>query len=159
MCRRRGTRACAVIGFIAGVINAFAAGGSFLTLPLLLFLGLPAAIANGTNRVGVLSQNIGAVWGFHRHEVLDWKWSLACERSRAGGRGHRRVGRAHHPGHRLPPHPVGGPVADDARHDSPPIAGWAASTHATQSLALEHGAPASSSSASTAAFCRQASGS
>ncbi len=66
-----------MIGFVAGVINVIAAGGSFLTLPLLLFLGLPAAVANGTNRVGVLSQNVGAVWGFHSHRVLNWKWSLA----------------------------------------------------------------------------------
>jgi uncharacterized protein len=69
--------ACAVIGVIAGGINAIAAGGSFLTLPLLLFLGFPAAVANGTNRVGVLAQNLSAVWGYHRHKVLDWKWALA----------------------------------------------------------------------------------
>ena len=69
--------ACAVLGFIAGVINVMAAGGSFLTLPLLLFLGLPAAVANGTNRLGVIAQNVGALWGFHRAGVLDWRWSLA----------------------------------------------------------------------------------
>ena len=65
-----------VIGFIAAVINVIAAGGSFLTLPLLLFLGLPAGVANGTNRVGVLSQNISAVAGFHRHRVLPVDWAL-----------------------------------------------------------------------------------
>lgn len=69
--------ACAVVGFIAGVINVIAAGGSFLTLPLLLFLGFPAAVANGTNRVGVLAQNVSGVWGFHRHKVIDWRWSCA----------------------------------------------------------------------------------
>ena len=65
-----------VIGFVAAVINVIAAGGSFLTLPLLLFLGLPASVANGTNRVGVLSQNISAVLGFHRHRVLPVNWAL-----------------------------------------------------------------------------------
>lgn len=69
--------ACVVIGFIAAVINVIAAGGSFLTLPLLLFLGLPAGIANGTNRVGVLAQNASAVWGFHRHQMIEWRWSTA----------------------------------------------------------------------------------
>src|SRR5688572_31079986 len=59
------------------MINVVAAGGSFLTLPLLLFLGFPAAIANGTNRVGVLAQNISGVIGFHRHEVLPFKWALS----------------------------------------------------------------------------------
>jgi uncharacterized membrane protein YfcA len=65
-----------VIGFIAAVINVIAAGGSFLTLPLLLFLGLPASVANGTNRMGVLAQNLTAVVGFHRHQVLPVVWAL-----------------------------------------------------------------------------------
>lgn len=48
-----------------------------MTLPLLLFLGLPATIANGTNRVGVLAQNVSAVVGFHRHRVLPMRWALS----------------------------------------------------------------------------------
>lgn len=63
-------------GLIAGTLNVLAGGGSFLTLPLLIFLGLPATVANGTNRVGILFQNVGAVWGFNRHRVLDWRWAL-----------------------------------------------------------------------------------
>ena len=66
-----------MIGFIAGIINVVAAGGSFLTLPLLLFLGLPATVANGTNRIGVIAQNAAALWGFQRAAVIDWRWSLA----------------------------------------------------------------------------------
>lgn len=65
-----------LVGFVAAVINVIAAGGSFLTLPMLLFLGLPASVANGTNRVGVLAQNVSAVVGFHRHQVLPLAWSL-----------------------------------------------------------------------------------
>jgi uncharacterized membrane protein YfcA len=45
-------------------------------LPLLLFLGLPATVANATNRVGVLAQNISAVVGFHRHRILPVRWAL-----------------------------------------------------------------------------------
>lgn len=59
-------------GAVAGVINVVAGGGSFLTLPLLMFMGLPAGVANGTNRVGILVQNVGAVWSFEHHGVLDW---------------------------------------------------------------------------------------
>ncbi len=59
------------VGGLAGVLNVVAAGGSFLTLPLLIFMGLPASVANGTNRVAILLQNLGAVWGFHRYGVLD----------------------------------------------------------------------------------------
>lgn len=51
-----------------------AAGGSLLTLPVLIFLGLPPTVANGTNRVAILVQNVGAVWSFHRHRVIDWRW-------------------------------------------------------------------------------------
>lgn len=62
-----------VAGCAAGVLNVLAGGGSFLTLPLLIFAGLPATVANGTNRVAIVLQSIGAVWGFHRYEVLDWR--------------------------------------------------------------------------------------
>lgn len=65
-------------GLVAGVLNVLAGGGSFLTLPVLIFLGLPATLANGTNRVGILAQNVGAVWGFHRYRVLPWRWALAA---------------------------------------------------------------------------------
>jgi uncharacterized protein len=72
-----GYAALLVVGFIAAVINVIAGGGSFLTLPLLIFLGLPASIANGTNRVGVLAQNVSAVAGFHSRDVLPVRWSMA----------------------------------------------------------------------------------
>lgn len=63
---------------MAGALNVIAGGGSFLTLPLLLFFGLPASLANGTNRVGVLSQNVGGTLGFHRHGAVDWSWALTA---------------------------------------------------------------------------------
>lgn len=63
-------------GLAAGTLNVLAGGGSFLTLPVLILLGLPATTANGTNRVGILLQNVGAVWSFRRHGVLDWKWTV-----------------------------------------------------------------------------------
>jgi uncharacterized protein len=67
----------AAVGFVASILNVIAGGGSFLTLPTLLFLGMPAVEANGTNRVGVLWQNVAAVWGFHRRGLLDWRWAIA----------------------------------------------------------------------------------
>ena len=63
-------------GLAAGTLNVVAGGGSMLTLPLLIFLGLPTAVANGTNRIAILVQNIGAVWGFHRHGLIDPRWLL-----------------------------------------------------------------------------------
>ena len=60
----------AVGGLVAGVINTLAGGGSLITVPLLVMMGLPATTANGTNRIGVLFQNGVAIWRF-RQEGLD----------------------------------------------------------------------------------------
>ena len=43
-----------------------AGGGSFLTLPLLILLGLPHDVANGTNRLAILIQTAGATEAFRR---------------------------------------------------------------------------------------------
>jgi uncharacterized membrane protein YfcA len=51
-------------GFVAGIINTMAGGGSLITLPILIFAGLPATVANGTNRVAIVLQNTGALAGF-----------------------------------------------------------------------------------------------
>ena len=53
-------------GIVAGFINVLAAGGSMLTLPLLMFLGLPPQVANGTNRVSITLQSVSAVANFFR---------------------------------------------------------------------------------------------
>lgn len=63
-----------VAGLAAGTLNVLAGGGSLLTVPVLIFLGLPATVANGTNRVAILAQNLGASWGFHRRGKLDSRW-------------------------------------------------------------------------------------
>jgi len=60
-----------VTGLIAGFINTLAGGGSMLTLPALMMLGMPADIANATNRVGVLLQSLTGVKGFHDADRLD----------------------------------------------------------------------------------------
>lgn len=58
-------------GLAAGFINTNAGGGSMLTLPLLMFLGLPANVANGTNRIAILLQNIIGVNTFRQKKVLN----------------------------------------------------------------------------------------
>lgn len=57
-------------GLVAGVVNTLAGGGSLLTVPLLVLLGLPGGMANGTNRVGILLQCLAAAWRFRAHGVL-----------------------------------------------------------------------------------------
>jgi len=58
-------------GFFGGVVNTLAGGGSMLTLPALMLLGMPADIANGTNRVGIFLQSAAAVKGFDSAKKLD----------------------------------------------------------------------------------------
>jgi len=55
-----------VTGVAAGFMNTLGGGGSLLTLPMLIFLGLPAAVANGTNRIALIVQNIVGVSNFRR---------------------------------------------------------------------------------------------
>ena len=64
------------IGFIAGSINTIAGGGSLLTLPILIFLGLPPNIANGTNRIAILFQNIFTTAGFKSKGVVTFPFSI-----------------------------------------------------------------------------------
>jgi uncharacterized membrane protein YfcA len=63
-------------GVAAGVINTFAGGGSFLTLPVLVALGLPMSVANGTSRVSVALQNVTSVATFHRQGVQEYRAAL-----------------------------------------------------------------------------------
>ncbi len=56
-------------GLAAGIINSMAGGGSLLTVPLLVLAGVPGVEANGSNRVGVLSQTAASIWGFRREGV------------------------------------------------------------------------------------------
>lgn len=64
------------VGFIAGAINILAGGGSLLTLPILIFLGLPPNVANGTNRIAIIIQNIFAVKGFQSKGVSAFPFSI-----------------------------------------------------------------------------------
>jgi uncharacterized membrane protein YfcA len=64
------------VGFIAGMINILAGGGSLLTLPMLIFLELPPNIANATNRIALIIQNIFAVKGFQSKGVSTFPFSI-----------------------------------------------------------------------------------
>ena len=64
-------------GFFAGVINSMAGGGSMLTVPLLALAGLGGTLANGTNRIAVLIQNITGAYGYARRNVGDRARTIA----------------------------------------------------------------------------------
>ena len=49
-------------GILAGFINTLAGSGSLLTLPMLMFIGLPPIVANGTNRIAIMLQSLVGSW-------------------------------------------------------------------------------------------------
>ena len=63
-----------VAGITVGFINTLAGGGSIISLSVLMYLmGLPAGIANGTNRIAITLQTLTATSNFRKQEILDWR--------------------------------------------------------------------------------------
>ena len=67
-----------LVGVVAGFLNVLAGGGSLMTLPLLIFFGLPVATANGTNRIAIFCQNIFAIAGFKRQGIFPIRIAMIC---------------------------------------------------------------------------------
>lgn len=72
-------------GVASGWINVLAGGGSILAVPVMVFLGMPGPVANGTNRIGIIAQNIAAVTGFFRKGFSDFKLSASLAACAAVG--------------------------------------------------------------------------
>lgn len=64
------------VGLAAGIINTLAGGGSLLTLPLLIFMGLPPHVANGTNRIGIVIQALVGTAGYRSKGVSTFPFNL-----------------------------------------------------------------------------------
>ena len=58
------------LSMLVSIINSLAGGGSTLSLPILIFLGLPATVANGTNRIGLLVGNFSSMLNLNKHGHL-----------------------------------------------------------------------------------------
>ncbi|MFS4469167.1 sulfite exporter TauE/SafE family protein [Maribacter sp. 2210JD10-5] len=65
-----------LVGFVVGFINTLAGGGSLLSLPVLIFLGLPPSVANGTNRVAIIIQTAMATAGFKSKGVSTFPFNI-----------------------------------------------------------------------------------
>jgi len=63
-------------GLIAGIVNTLAGGASALTVPVLVLVGLPGTVANGTNRIGILVQNVVAAFRFRAEGVSGFRRSV-----------------------------------------------------------------------------------
>jgi hypothetical protein len=59
-----------IAGILVGFINTLSGGGSVISLSLLLLLGLPADIANGTNRISIFFQTLSSVSSFTRQKMF-----------------------------------------------------------------------------------------
>lgn len=66
-----------LLGILAGFINTVAGGGSMLVVPFLIFMGLPANVANATNRVAIFLQNIVSTGTFRQQKVLNFRTDSA----------------------------------------------------------------------------------
>jgi uncharacterized protein len=60
-------------GVLVGFINTLAGGGVAISIAVLMMLGLPANIANGTNRIAVIFQNITSVQAFGKQKLIPWR--------------------------------------------------------------------------------------
>ncbi|MFK8029779.1 MAG: sulfite exporter TauE/SafE family protein [Gammaproteobacteria bacterium] len=63
-------------GVAAGFMNVMAGGGSMLTVPVMVFLGLPGPVANGSNRIAIVAQSITAVTTFFSKGFSDFRLSV-----------------------------------------------------------------------------------
>jgi hypothetical protein len=60
-----------VSGLAAGFLNAVSGGGGMLTMPALIFIGFSPGVANGTNRIAVVIQNLAAMVAYQRLHAMD----------------------------------------------------------------------------------------
>jgi len=65
-----------IVGCVAGFVNVMAGGGSLLTMPVMVMMGMRGPTANGSNRVAILAQCVTATAGFMRQGFSDLKLSV-----------------------------------------------------------------------------------
>jgi uncharacterized membrane protein YfcA len=75
------------VGICAGLVNSVAGGGSFLTFPTLVFIGVPSVVANATSTVALFPGVFASAWAyrddFERLEKVPLKPAIVV--SIAGG--------------------------------------------------------------------------
>jgi len=63
-----------IVAFMGGALNAVAGGGSFLTLPALIYAGVPAVSANATNTLALWPASISSAWAYRRELAAARSW-------------------------------------------------------------------------------------
>jgi uncharacterized membrane protein YfcA len=78
--------AAAAAAFLAGAINSVAGGGTLISFPTLVWLGLPPITANATSTVAIWPGSLGSIWGFrHELEQIEPRLKLLSISSLIGG--------------------------------------------------------------------------
>ncbi|MFH1409188.1 MAG: sulfite exporter TauE/SafE family protein [Nanoarchaeota archaeon] len=65
-----------VVGFGASFIGSIVGGGGLVTIPLLIFIGLPPQIAVATNKFGSIGMSSGAMSAFWRARKIQWNYVI-----------------------------------------------------------------------------------
>ncbi len=66
-----------LVGIVVGFVNVMAGGGSLLSIPIMLFMGVPGPVANGTNRIAIIAQMATAVVAFFKKGYSNFRLSLS----------------------------------------------------------------------------------
>lgn len=77
-------------GFFAGMLNAVAGGGTFLTFPALVYVGLPVVTANATATLAALPGYIGSAYAFRREVATEGPlglWAIVATAAVGGAMG------------------------------------------------------------------------
>lgn len=78
--------AACTAAFLAGAINSVAGGGTLISFPTLIWLGLPPVMANTTSTVAIWPGSLGSLWGFRRElGRTDPRMRTLCISSLVGG--------------------------------------------------------------------------
>lgn len=64
-------------GFVAGLMNAIAGGGTIVSFPALIFAGISSISANATSTVALLPGTLAGMLGYRRLVPAVWKWIRA----------------------------------------------------------------------------------
>ncbi len=67
-----------ISGVIVGFVNTLAGGGTIISMSLFMMLGLPPVVANGTNRIAIILQNMVSVFNFYRDKKLNIRKAIYC---------------------------------------------------------------------------------
>jgi uncharacterized membrane protein YfcA len=68
--------AVVAVSAVAGAMNAVAGGGTLLTFPALIGLGIPPLTANATSTVALWPGSAGSIWGYRRELAGARQWAL-----------------------------------------------------------------------------------